>query len=231
MALLHADGDATRANSCAIARLIPMAHTHASLLSPPLLFCVCAWRRQRGVRSHVAAHRPRSLPPSFHRRRHCCVHVTVPMVRRDHSAMRHAVTAPRMSDWECIPLRRVSALTPAHPRRVMMHACDSVCIVPAVHSRCLTHSLPHPSPPHSSAGNACARKHSACCRMHRSLPPISLLSDHSASHRHALHARSVMHSSAQRWCLRIQSGSASVPFSISCANDDRSTPRCEASGV
>ena len=197
MALLHAEGGAAGANSGATARLMPMAHVHAAALSPSLLFCVCAWRRQRGVLSHAAAHRPPSHPPSFHRHRHCCVHVAVRMVRSDHSAMQHAVTAPRMSDWECMPLRRVSALTPAHPRRVVLCACDSVCIVPAVHSRCLTHSLPHPSLSQSNAGSACASKHSPCRRMHRSLPPISLLATRSPSRRHTLRARSEMHSSAQ----------------------------------
>lgn len=129
--------------------------------------------------------------------RHCCVHVAVPMVSRDHSARQYAVTAPRMSDCWCIPLRRVSALTPAHPRRVVLCACGCVCIVPAVHSRCLTHSLPHPSLPHSTAGSACAWKHSSCRRRHRSLPPISLLATRSASRRRMLRALSAMHSSAQ----------------------------------
>ena len=197
MALLHADGDATRVGGGATAHLTLVAHARAALLSPPPLFCVCAWRRQQGAPPHVAAHGLLSLPPPFHWHRHCCVHVAVPMVRRDHSAMRHAVTAPLMSEWECVSLRRVSALTPAHPHRVVLCACDSVCIVPADHSRCLTHSLPHPSPPRSSASSACARKHSACRRRHRSLPPTSLLAASSASRRHTFHACSAMHSSAQ----------------------------------
>ena len=119
------------------------------------------------------------------------------MVRRDDLAMQHAVTAPRMSDRECIPLRRVSALSPAHPRRVVLCACGSVRISSAAHSRCHVHWLPHPSRPHSSAGSACAWKHSPCRRMHRALPPISLLTTSHASRRHTLSARSAMRSRAQ----------------------------------
>lgn len=124
-------------------------------------------------------------------------HVAVPIVRRSDSAMQHAVTAPRMNDWECVPLRRVSALTPSPPRRVVQCACGGVCIAPAVHSRCLTHSLTHPSPPTSNAGSACAWKHSACRRRYRSLPPTFLLATRTASRRHTFRARSAMHSSAQ----------------------------------
>jgi len=124
-------------------------------------------------------------------------HVAVPIVRWSDSAMQHAVTAPQMNDWECVPLRRVSALTPAHPRRVVLCACDSVCIATAVHSRCHVHSLPHPSPSHSSAGSARAWNHSPCLRMHRWLPPIPLLATSSASRRHPLRACSAMHSTAQ----------------------------------
>ena len=139
MALPHAEGDAARADSGATARPTPMAHAQAALLSLSPLFCVCAWRRQRGVPSHVAAGGSRSLPLPFHRHRNCCVHVAVAMVRRDHSAMRHAVTAPRMSDWECTPLRRVSALTPAHPRRVV-----AVCVCRRAHCPRSPLALPDP---------------------------------------------------------------------------------------
>lgn len=196
MALQRVDGDATHADSGVAARPTPMAHTHAPVLSP---YCcsVCAWRSQRGVPLRAAVPGPHSLPPPFHWHRHCCVHVAVPMVRRDHSAMQHAVTAPRMSDGECVPLRRVSALTPSPPRRVVLCACDSVRFAPAAHSRCHVHSLPHPSPSTSNACNACARKRSPCRRMHRSLPPISLLATSGASCRRMLRALSAMHSSAQ----------------------------------
>lgn len=198
MALLHADGDAARTGSGMTARPIPMAHAHAALLSPSLLSCVCAWRRQTGVSSHVAAHRLLSLPPPFHWHHHCSVRVAVRMVRRDHSAMQHAVTAPRMSDCWCIPLCRISALTPAHPRRVVLCTCDNVRISSAAHSRCHFHSLPHPSHPHSSAGSACAWKHRPCRRMHRSLSPISLLATSHASRRHTLRGCSAMRSRAQQ---------------------------------
>lgn len=51
------------------------------------------------------------------------VHVAVAMVRKGHSAMQHAVTTPRMSDWECIMMLRVSVLTPARTLRVVLCAC------------------------------------------------------------------------------------------------------------
>jgi hypothetical protein len=62
-----------------------------------------------------------------------------PMVRRDHSAMQRSV-----SDWECIPLRCVSALTPAHPS-----ACRAACVSQRVHcpSRPLALLCPLTPPP------------------------------------------------------------------------------------
>jgi len=111
--------------------------------------------------------------------------------------MRRAVTAPGASDRECTPPRRVSALTPSTSAVSLLCACVGLRTVPAVHLRCHAHSLPHPSHPHSGAGSACAWEPSPGRRVHRLLPPISLLATRSASRRHTLRARSVMHSRAQ----------------------------------
>lgn len=158
-------------------------------------------------------------------------HVAVPIVRRSDSAMQHAVTAPRMNDWECVPLRRVSALTPAHPRRGVLCACGCVCIVPAVHSRCLTHSLPHPSPPtrllavrvHGSTAHAAGG-------IGRSLQSPSLRpAGHHAGTRSATALPRIR--VINWWCSRIQSDSPSVSFSISCANDKRGASQFGTLGV